>query len=120
MDGIFTKKRSFLENIMIIGMTNRLECIDPAILRPGRLEKLVHIQKPNLQERLEIIQGYLDKMPHKISNEEMKELAYEWDSCSSAEIHFKLREAALSLFRNHSQLDSNLDSLYLSMSLFNK
>lgn len=42
MDGMSTKK-----NVFIIGATNRPDIIDPAILRPGRLDQLIYIPLPD-------------------------------------------------------------------------
>ena len=47
MDGMSTKK-----NVFIIGATNRPDIIDPAILRPGRLDQLIYIPLPD-----EIVSG---------------------------------------------------------------
>lgn len=43
-----------LENVMCIGATNRIEAIDPALLRPGRLDRLILVPLPNKEERKEI------------------------------------------------------------------
>ena len=44
MDGMSSKK-----NVFIIGATNRPDIIDPAILRPGRLDQLIYIPLPDEQ-----------------------------------------------------------------------
>lgn len=49
MDGV-----NALENILLIGMTNRKELLDPALLRPGRLEVHVEIPLPDVEGRREI------------------------------------------------------------------
>ena len=51
-----------LNNIIIIGMTNRKELIDDAILRPGRLEVHVEIGLPSYKERIEIINIHTKQM----------------------------------------------------------
>ncbi len=45
-------------NILVIGITNNLEKLDPAATRPGRLELKVEIPLPNLEERLDILRLY--------------------------------------------------------------
>ena len=58
MDGMNVKK-----NVFIIGATNRPDQIDPALLRPGRLDQLIYIPLPDEQSRLEILKAALRKSP---------------------------------------------------------
>eukprot|EP01112_Ceratiomyxa_fruticulosa_P004785 TRINITY_DN15331_c0_g1_i1.p1 TRINITY_DN15331_c0_g1~~TRINITY_DN15331_c0_g1_i1.p1 ORF type:complete len:244 (-),score=57.84 TRINITY_DN15331_c0_g1_i1:58-789(-) len=58
MDGMGAKK-----NVFIIGATNRPDIIDPAILRPGRLDQLIYIPLPDLPSRLAILKANLKKSP---------------------------------------------------------
>ncbi|KRY68440.1 Transitional endoplasmic reticulum ATPase -like protein 2 [Trichinella pseudospiralis] len=58
MDGMTSKK-----NVFIIGATNRPDIIDPAILRPGRLDQLVYIPLPDEQSRVQILKAALRKSP---------------------------------------------------------
>merc|ERR1712072_922079 len=51
-----------LNNILLIGMTNRLDMIDEALLRPGRLEVHVEISLPNEQGRVEILKIHTNKI----------------------------------------------------------
>jgi proteasome-associated ATPase len=48
-----------LENVIVIGASNREDMIDPAILRPGRLDVKIKIQRPNAQGAGEILSKYL-------------------------------------------------------------
>ena len=50
MDGMSSKK-----NVFIIGATNRPDIIDPAILRPGRLDQLIYIPLPDEQVCITVI-----------------------------------------------------------------
>lgn len=52
MDGI-----QKLENVVVIAATNRPDLIDPALLRPGRLEKLIYVPPPDYEARLEILRS---------------------------------------------------------------
>ena len=54
LDGLET-----LENVVIIGATNREDLIDPAILRPGRLDRKVRIPRPGKEAAVEIFSKYL-------------------------------------------------------------
>ena len=58
MDGMNAKK-----NVFIIGATNRPDIIDPAVLRPGRLDQLIYIPLPDEPSRLSILQANLRKSP---------------------------------------------------------
>ncbi|CAF2828135.1 unnamed protein product [Rotaria sp. Silwood2] len=48
----------YLDNILLIGTTNFLEVIDPALLRPGRIEKVIKIELPNAVARSAIFDIY--------------------------------------------------------------
>lgn len=48
-----------LENVVVIGATNREDLIDPAILRPGRLDRKIRIPRPDRQAAAEIFSKYL-------------------------------------------------------------
>jgi proteasome-associated ATPase len=48
-----------LENVVVIGATNRADLIDPAILRPGRLDRKIRIPRPDRQAAAEIFSKYL-------------------------------------------------------------
>ena len=58
MDGLSAKKTVF-----IIGATNRPDIIDPALLRPGRLDQLIYIPLPDESSRLQIFKACLRKSP---------------------------------------------------------
>ncbi|GIL59709.1 hypothetical protein Vafri_14437 [Volvox africanus] len=58
MDGMNSKKTVF-----IIGATNRPDIIDPALLRPGRLDQLIYIPLPDEKSRLQIFKACLRKSP---------------------------------------------------------
>ncbi|GAB5585965.1 AAA ATPase cdc48 [Umbelopsis nana] len=58
MDGMNAKK-----NVFVIGATNRPDQIDPALLRPGRLDQLIYIPLPDEVSRLSILQANLRKSP---------------------------------------------------------
>ena len=58
MDGMGAKK-----NVFIIGATNRPDIIDPAVLRPGRLDQLIYIPLPDEKSRMNILKAALRKSP---------------------------------------------------------
>eukprot|EP01041_Mallomonas_annulata_P001179 gene1179-2294_t len=58
MDGVGARK-----NVFIIGATNRPDIIDPALMRPGRLDQLIYIPMPDYESRLSILRAVLRKTP---------------------------------------------------------
>ncbi|CCH60280.1 hypothetical protein TBLA_0C04840 [Henningerozyma blattae CBS 6284] len=58
MDGMNAKK-----NVFVIGATNRPDQLDPAILRPGRLDQLIYVPLPDEVARLSILKAQLRKSP---------------------------------------------------------
>jgi len=56
MDGV-----EALDNVLVIGLTNRLDLIDEALLRPGRFEVKIYIPYPKYEDRLEIFQLHTTK-----------------------------------------------------------
>merc|ERR1711967_156385 len=58
MDGVGAKK-----NVFIIGATNRPDIIDPALLRPGRLDQLIYIPLPDYKSRVSIFGATLRRSP---------------------------------------------------------
>jgi len=58
MDGMASKK-----SVFIIGATNRPDQIDPALLRPGRLDQLIYVPLPDEPSRLSILQAQLRRSP---------------------------------------------------------
>ena len=58
MDGVGAKK-----NVFVIGATNRPDILDPAIMRPGRLDQLMFVPMPDYESRLSILRANLRKTP---------------------------------------------------------
>lgn len=64
LDGVMTKP-----GVTLLATTNREGAIDPAILRPGRIDKIISVRLPNQEGRMEIIQRYMDKAKAKAEAE---------------------------------------------------
>lgn len=56
MDGLLTKSsgKSAHIDLLVVAATNRIEAIDPAVLRPGRFDELVHIPVPDEKVKIHI------------------------------------------------------------------
>ncbi|MGY4710777.1 AAA family ATPase [Mycolicibacterium sp. CBM1] len=87
-----------LRDVVVLGATNRPDLIDPALLRPGRLEKLVFVEPPDAAARREILRTAGKSVP--LSPEvDLDALAGELDGYSAADCVALLREAALTAMR---------------------
>jgi transitional endoplasmic reticulum ATPase len=83
-----------LNGVLIIGATNRLEMIDPALLRPGRFGVLLEFKSPNLEERIEVLKVQLRGKP--IADDvDLAKLAELTESFTGAEIMEVCQQAAL-------------------------
>lgn len=87
-----------LRDVVVLGATNRPDLIDPALLRPGRLERLVFVEPPDADARFEILRTAAKSVP--LSPEvDLKALATDLDGYSAADCVALLREAALTAMR---------------------
>jgi transitional endoplasmic reticulum ATPase len=93
MDGIIT-----LENVVVIAATNRPDIVDPAILRPGRFDRLIYVPEPNEKGRYQIFQIHTKGMPL-AKDVDLKYLARMTKGYSGADIRALCREAAMIALR---------------------
>lgn len=87
-----------MNDVVVLGATNRPDLIDPALLRPGRLEKLVFVEPPDADARREILRTAGKSIPL-ASDVDLDGLASELDGYSAADCVALLREAALTAMR---------------------
>ncbi len=89
-----------LDNVKIIGATNRKDILDPAVIRPGRLDRLIHIPTPNPEARLAILKIHSKNMSFdkKIN---MELLTSRMEGFSGAEIKAVCTEAGYFAIRNN-------------------
>ena len=93
MDGIVT-----LEDVVVIAATNRPDIVDPAILRPGRFDRLIYVPDPDEKARLEILQIYTKGMPL-TKDVDLAQLTSMTKNYSGADIDAVCREAGLNALR---------------------
>ncbi|MCJ7783124.1 MAG: CDC48 family AAA ATPase, partial [Desulfobacterales bacterium] len=93
MDGIIS-----LEDVVIIAATNRPNIVDPAVLRPGRFDRLIYVSEPDEKARLEIFKLYTKSMPL-ATDVDIAHLANTSKSYSGADIDALCREAAMHALR---------------------
>lgn len=87
-----------MRDVVVLGATNRPDLIDPALLRPGRLEKLVFVEPPDTEARREILRTASQSIPL-APDVDLDALASELDGYSAADCVALLREAALTAMR---------------------
>lgn len=89
MDGLVV-----LKNVVVIGATNRADLIDPALLRPGRFDRVIYVPPPDKVGRLEIFKIHTRSMPltKDVSLEKLAEIT---EGYTGADIEAVCREAAM-------------------------
>jgi transitional endoplasmic reticulum ATPase len=87
-----------LRDVVVLGATNRPDLIDPALLRPGRLERLVFVEPPDADARREILRTAAKSIPLS-ADVSLDDIAAELDGYSAADCVALLREAALTAMR---------------------
>jgi transitional endoplasmic reticulum ATPase len=93
MDGILS-----LQDIVVIAATNRPNLIDPAILRPGRFDRLIYVPEPDEQSRLQILKLYTSNMP--LSKDvDLNQIVLATKYYSGADLENLCREAAMHALR---------------------
>ncbi|CAJ1493542.1 AAA family ATPase [[Mycobacterium] kokjensenii] len=87
-----------LRDVVVVGATNRPDLIDPALTRPGRLEKLVFVEPPDADARRAILKVAGKSVPLH-ADVDLDALAADLDGYSAADCVALLREAALTAMR---------------------
>ncbi|WP_432984533.1 AAA family ATPase [Dactylosporangium sp. CA-233914] len=87
-----------LRNVVVIGATNRPDLVDPALLRPGRLERLVFVPPPEADARAEILRAAAKSVPL-APDVDLPALAATLDRFSAADCAALVRESALAAMR---------------------
>jgi len=93
MDGLVT-----LQDIVVIAATNRPDVVDPAVLRPGRFDRLIYVSEPDEKSRLQIFKIYTKGMPT-AKDVDLSQLATLTRYYSGADIESLCREAAMHALR---------------------
>lgn len=89
---------SELKDVVIIGSTNRPDLVDKALLRPGRLEKMLYVHMPDEKSRLEILKVHTKD--GKLANDvNLKEIAGKTEGYSGADLAALVREAGMTAIR---------------------
>jgi len=95
LDGIET-----LENVVVLAATNRPDMVDPAVLRPGRFDRLIYVPPPDEKTRLQIFKIHTRKMPLD-EDVSLEKLAALTEGYTGADIAAICREAAMNAIRRN-------------------
>ncbi len=109
MDGLES-----LQNVMVIAATNRPDILDPAMLRPGRFDRLIYVPAPDEDSRLEILKIYTREMPL-ADDVDLNSLARETKGYSGADIASLCREAGMHVLRNSTTFKVSMEAFRRAM-----
>ena len=95
MDGL-----EILTNVVVIGATNRPDIIDPALLRPGRFDRILYVSPPDRDSRLQIIKIHTKKKPV-AGDVNIEQLADKTEGYTGADIASLSSAAVMLSLREH-------------------
>jgi proteasome regulatory subunit len=84
-------------DVKIVAATNRIDLLDPALMRPGRFDRIIEVPSPDAQGRMEIFKIHTRKM--KLENVDLDELVGMTDDLSGAELKAIVTEAGMFVIR---------------------
>ncbi len=93
MDGIQP-----LQNVVVLAATNRPDILDPALLRPGRFDRIIYVPPPDKETRLAIFKVHTRRMPL-AKDVDLEKLAEMTEGYTGADIEAVCREAAMIALR---------------------
>jgi transitional endoplasmic reticulum ATPase len=119
MDGL-----EILTNVVVIGATNRPDIIDPALLRPGRFDRILYVAPPDRDSRLQILKIHTKKKPlaEDVNIEQLADKTEGYTgadiaSLSSAAVMISLREH-ISKYPNPKEAENQTQGLKINMKHF--
>ena len=86
--------------ILVMMATNMPEALDEALLRPGRIDRIYRVGYPSKAGRIRTYQGYLDKVPHEVTEAEIDKLATITPYATGATIKDLVNEALITAIRD--------------------
>jgi proteasome regulatory subunit len=88
-------------DVRIMAATNRADMLDPALLRPGRFDRLIRIPLPDRDSRLQILKIHCSRMH--IENVNLDDIASRTDKATGAELEAICREAGMMAVRRDAE-----------------
>ena len=103
MDGFDTNK-----GLLVLAATNRLEVLDPALLRPGRFDRRIIVDKPDLKGRVDVLKVHAKdvKMDESVN---LEEIALATSGAVGSDLANMINEAAINAVKNGRQVVSQKD-----------
>ena len=115
-----------LKDVVVIGATNRLDIVDPALLRPGRFDRLLNVPVPDLDARKQILQIHLEKKPL-AKDVKIDKLAEKTDGYTGADLAALANTTSMLVIKEHitksktlEKAKADLKNLKITMKDFNK
>jgi transitional endoplasmic reticulum ATPase len=103
MDGLES-----LTNVVVIAGTNRPDIVDPALLRPGRFDRVIYVRPPNIEGRKDILDIYARRMPL-AADVDLEEIARNLEGFVGSDIEALCREAGIIALReNIKAIEANM------------
>ncbi|MEM3445433.1 MAG: AAA family ATPase [Thermoplasmata archaeon] len=94
--------------VIVVGTTNKPEMVDPALMRPGRFDKIIYVPPPDFEERIDILKVHLMGKPT-APDIDLSEIAKRTERFSGADLANLVREAAILAMKR--SLKTNMPSL---------
>ena len=98
------------DNVIVIAATNRPDVLDPALLRPGRFDRRVVIDMPDIKDRLEILKVHARKVPLS-DNVNLEAVAQRTPGFSGADLANLINEAAISAAKKNQSVTTQKELL---------
>ena len=114
LDGLGTSRED--SRVVVIAATNRPNALDPALRRPGRLDREIEIGVPDADARASILRVLLRAVPHKLGDDELGDIARRTHGYVGADLASLVREAGMSAIQRavqHESLDQAMAHLDL-------
>ena len=106
------------EGIIVMAATNRVDILDPAILRPGRFDRKVHVGRPDVKGRLEILNVHAKNKP--LSEDvDLERVAQTTAGFAGADLENLLNEAAIQAAKNERKfiLQEDIDKSFIKIGI---
>ena len=115
-----------LKDVVVIGATNRIDIVDPALLRPGRFDRLLNVPVPDIEARKDILKLHLEKKPL-ADDVKIDELAQRTSGYTGADLAALANTTSMLVIKEHitksktlEKAKENLKDLKISMKDFEK